>query len=82
MCQMHQWIEAGGSAHFLKNMKNLHSMYWFSVEGVKGIMIPKVGALAGAPFADLLFTFAASTGPRGFTWLSRTHWPEYRVPSH
>ena len=57
---MHQWHVSGGSEHLLEVLRDLYSMPWFSTEGLTGIMIPAIGALAGTPFADLLFIFATA----------------------
>ena len=38
----------------------MHSTSWFSIEGLASVLIPKIGALAGTSYADLLFTYAAA----------------------
>ena len=52
------WSASGGSSHFAKLLLDLHADFWFAIEGLNGIIVPKMGALAGTPFADLLFTYA------------------------
>ena len=55
---MHLWISSGGTEHFLSNIKDMHKGSWFSFEGLSRVLVPKLGALAGTSFADLLFTMA------------------------
>ena len=57
---MHQWIQSGGTEHLRSNLKDLHESSCFSIEGLAGVIVPKIGALAGTPFADLLFTYGSA----------------------
>ena len=54
------WQSSGGSQHLIRYLQDVYSHPWFTFEGVKGAIIAKIGALAGTPFADLLFTIAIS----------------------
>ena len=57
---LHYWSQSGGSAHFLEYLSDLYATPWFSFEGLKGIVVARIGSLAGTSFADLLFTMAVS----------------------
>lgn len=52
------WAKEPGTNHLRDLVSNLYSTTWFSTEGLKGVSRSRVGAIAGTPLGDLVFTLA------------------------
>ena len=53
---LYSFVHNGGSEHLAELLKDMHSCAWFSAESLNGIIKPMIGALAGTPLGDLVFT--------------------------